>query len=418
MTGATLKDAVLELTHVRLPDHTPNYSDTETMKALVYHGTKDIRCDTVPKPLVTDPRDCVVKVTSTTICGSDLHLYHSFIPEMSKGDIIGHEFCGVVESIGPDVKNLKVGDRVVVSGVIAEGHCGFCKAQQYSLCDGVNDSKAMEYLYGHRISGGFGYSHLTGGFPGGQAQFTRVPFADVNTLKIPDGVPDERVLLLSDVLSTAYHGNELGEVSKGDVVAVWGCGPVGLASVMWAFHRGAKRVLAIDSVQERLDKAKSLGAEVIDFKAVNVLERIRELVPGGPDVCIEVVGARYAKSWQHSIQKALMLETDAIDTVTECIKACKKGGHVALIGDFIGYANQYPIGAQMEKGLTVRGGQLWCQKYWDMIMDKILKNEIDPSFLITDRMPLEQGPEAYRRFDNKENGVLKVILKPWPEQQE
>ncbi|KAL7749417.1 hypothetical protein RI367_005288 [Sorochytrium milnesiophthora] len=417
MSHTSLLDAALEVTHARLPDQTPRQSDTETMKALVYHGTKDIRCDTVPKPLITDPRDCILKITSTTICGSDLHLYHSFIQEMSSGDIIGHEFCGIVESIGPDVKDVKVGDRVVVSAVIAEGHCNFCQEKKFSLCDRTNPSKSMEYLYGHRTAGLFGYSHLTGGYPGGQAQFARVPYADVNTIKIPDGVPDERVLLLSDVLATSYHGTELGEVHDGDVVAVWGCGPIGLATVMWSFHRGAKRVLAIDCVPERLAKAKALGAEVINFKETNVLERIRELVPGGPDVCIEAAGSRYAKSWQHSIQKALMLETDAIDTVVECIVSCAKGGRVALIGDFIGYANQYPIGAQMEKGLTVRGGQLWCQKYWGMIMDKVLKNEIDPSFLITDRMPLEKGPEAYRRFDNKEDGILKVILKPWPEHQ-
>ncbi|KAJ3363154.1 hypothetical protein GGF32_004725 [Allomyces javanicus] len=410
----SLVEAVKEVLHIGMPENTPKPAASgETMRAVVYHGTKDVRVDDVPKPAVTDPTDTIVKITTTTICGSDLHLYHSFIPEMKAGDIIGHEFVGIVESVGDQVTNVKPGDRVCVSAVIACGKCGFCRKKQYSLCDTTNQSKSMNYMYGHRTAGLFGYSHMTGGYAGGQAEYARVPYADINLLHLPESVPDAFAVLIADVLCTAWHAVELAEVKQGDIVAIWGCGPIGLATAMWAHHLGARRVISIDAVPERLAHATALGGEVINYKQdTDVVAKLAQLVPGGPDVCIEAAGSRYASSWQHTIQKVLYLETDAIDTVTQCIRACAKAGRVSIIGDMIGTANQYPIGAQMEKGLTVRGGQLWVQKDWHMVLDKLVKKEIDPSFLVTHTMDLDDAAKAYKMFDQKEDGVLKVMLKP------
>jgi len=393
----------------------PAVSANLIMRAVEFRGTKEVEVNcNRPKPLVTEPTDAIVRITSTTICGSDLHLYHNEMPGMEKGDILGHEGVGIVESTGEKVTKFKVGDRVVVSAIIACGECEYCEKKMFSCCDRTNPSKEMEEMYGHRTAGLFGYSHLTGGYDGTQAEYLRVPIADVNLLKIPADLPEEKALLLSDVACTAWHACECGDVKPGQVVAVWGCGPVGLMTQIWAKHRGASRVIGIDLVTSRLERAKDeIGSEVIDINVhPNVVARMRELVPGGPDVCIDAVGYRYSKTVTHKVQKAIGMETDSVDIVTECVKCVKKGGSLALIGDYIGTANNFPIGALMEKAITTRGGQLYCQKYWHHLLDKFVKNEVkpDPSFLFTHKMEFDRAPFAYSVFDKKEDGVIKIIL--------
>lgn len=385
-------------------------------KVLQWMGSESVKVVEVPRPIITDPRDAIVRITTTTICGSDLHLYHNAMGRgMEKGDILGHEFMGLVEDVGSEVTNLKIGDRVVVAAVIADGTCDFCKRGQFSLCETTNPSKEMEDLYGHRTAGLFGYSHLTGGYPGGQAEFARVPFADVNCLKIPPSLTDEQALFLSDIVCTAWHGCELGEVSEGKTVAVWGCGPVGLLTLMWAKFRGAARIIAIDCIPYRLEVARSkLGAEVINFAEENPLRVLRDIAPGGPDVCIDCAGFRFPKSLAHKFMRALHIETDTPEVVSECIIACKKGGHIALIGDYFGTANNFPIGAMMEKSITVRGGQVFVQKYWTKLLEYIERGDVDPRFVITHTMPLEKAEEAYRMFDSKEDNSIKILLKPTP----
>jgi len=320
---------------------------------------------------------------------------------------------GIVEEIGPDVKNLQVGQRVVVSCVIAEGTCEFCQKEKFSLCDMTNPSGEMEKLIGGRIAGFFGYSHLTGGYPGGQAQYLRVPHADVNCLSVSDTLPDEKVLLLSDVLCTSWHANELGCVEKGSSVAIWGAGPIGLSTAAWAKYRGASNIIIIDSVPSRLDRAKSyLGINTVDFSNEDPVKSLQQLVPGGPDVCIDAVGFRYAKSWKHTIEQFFKLETDSIDSLSEAITAVRKGGRVVAIGDYIGLCNHFPIGSLMEKSVTLTGGQVYVQKYWHKLLSILESGEFDPSFLVTKVMPLEKGPEAYKLFDQKHEDAIKIILKP------
>jgi len=383
------------------------------MLAAEFHGSKDIKLVTRPKPMITDPGDVVLRMTTNTICGSDLHLYHHEMMGISKGDIFGHEGVGIVEQVGPDCKTLKVGDRVAISFDIACGNCENCKKQKFTLCLNTNPTPLMDTMYGHRISAAFGYTHLLGGYEGAQAQFLRVPIADVNTIKIPDSMSDDIAILLSDIACTGWHGNELGEVKAGDVVAIWGCGPVGLMAAMWAKFRGSKQVICIDNVPYRLNVAKNvLKCEVINFDERNVLDAIKELVPLGPDVCIDCVGFRYAKSLLHKAERAIKVETDTPEILSECIKACRTGGHVSIIGDYFAMANQFPIGAMMEKSLTVRGGQSYVQKYWHKLMEYFVTGAVDPSFVITHKLPFDQIVEAYRVFDNKEDGALKILLKP------
>jgi len=334
---------------------------------------------------------------------------------MEKGDVLGHEFMGLVEEVGPEVKTLSKGDRVVVSAVIADGTCFFCKNGMFSCCDTTNPSKEMEKTYGHRLSGIFGYSHLTGGYDGGQAEYVRVPYADVNCLKVPSTLRDEQVLLLSDVACTAWHANEMGEVTEGKTVAVWGCGPVGLMSLAWAKFRGATTLIAIDELDYRLEMAKTKigGVHVINFTRENVLETIRKLLPGGPDVCIDAAGFRFpGTSLLHKIERTLGLETDSPVVLTEAILACRKGGIVSIIGDYFAYANQFPIGPMMEKSLTVRGGQVFVQKYWKQLLGYIEAGKVDPTFIITHHLPLSRADVAYRMFDKREDNIVKVILRP------
>jgi threonine dehydrogenase-like Zn-dependent dehydrogenase len=384
----------------------------EKMKACVWHGAENMRVEEIAKPAITDPRDIILKVTTTTVCGSDLHMYYDKIPgkkAMEDGDVLGHEFMGIVESVGPQVHKLKVGDRVVVSAVIACGECMYCKKKQFSLCDVTNPSKQLEEMYGHRLSGIFGYSHLTGGYDGGQAEYVRVPLADVNCLRIPDSLPDDKVLFLSDIACTSYHATELGEVTPGKTVCIWGAGPVGLLTAQWCRVRGAKRVISIDNDETRLNLAKKLGAEPLNFSQVDVTKWILENVPNGPEVCIECAGFRFPKTTTHKVETLAHLETDAADIINEMVKTCQKAGNISMIGDYFGYANHFPIGALMEKAITLRGGQVYVQKYWHEVLKKIEEGVFDPTVVITHHMPFEKCAEVYKQF--AEHKTLKVVLK-------
>ncbi|HEY8490937.1 MAG TPA: zinc-dependent alcohol dehydrogenase [Dehalococcoidia bacterium] len=384
------------------------------MRALVYHGPEDVRVEERPKPVIGGPGDALVRVTNTTICGSDLHLYHGDIPDTREGDVFGHEFMGVVEEVGPEVRTLHPGDRVVVAAVIADGTCWFCQHGQFSLCDGTNPNPVMQEIYGQSIAGVFGYSHLVGGYDGGQAEYVRVPYADVGCLKVPEELRDEQVLFLSDILCTGWMAAENGGVGPGQTVAVFGCGPVGLMAMASARIMGAQRIIAIDRIGYRLDVARErFRAETINYDEDEPVKTLRELTHGrGPDVCIDATGFRYARSLRHRVQKRVKLESDAIDALSDAIRAVRKGGTVSIIGDYIGFANQFPIGAVMEKGLTLRSGQVHVQRYWRPLLERIQRGELDPTFVITHRMPLDRAPEAYRLFDRKADGVLKVLLEP------
>jgi len=396
----------------------PKEDPLRKMLACEWNGTQSVKLAARPRPLVTDPQDVVLKVTSTTICGSDLHLYFNEIPgvrPLEVGDILGHEFMGIVEDVGPEVKNLKAGDRVVSSFAIADGTCKFCQKGQPSLCETTNPSGQMEKLYGQRTAGLFGYSHLTGGYHGGQAEYVRVPFADNNLLKVPNDLPDEKLIFLSDIICTGWHGCVLSKAGEEDhkTVAVWGCGPVGLMAIRLAFIRGAQKVFAIDHVGYRLDHAQRLGAIPINFEEVDdVGEHLLKLVPEGIDSCIECAGFRFPSTLSHKLQRALKLETDTLDIVQQMVKAARKGGNLALIGDYFNTGNGFPIGAFMEKGLWMTGGQSWPQTYWKELLPMIIDGRLDPTFVISHRMPLSKIDEAYRIFANCEDGALKIILTP------
>lgn len=358
-----------------------------------------------------------MRITATTICGSDLHLYTNSIVDMHDGDILGHEFMGIVEEKGADVKNIQLGQRVVVAFDIACGMCSYCQREEYTACDTTNPSKLQEAMYGHRSAALFGYSHLTGGVAGGQAQWARVPFADVNCLPLPDDLTDEQCLYLSDVVPTAYHGTELADVKEGTTVAIWGLGPIGLMIARWCQIRKAGRIIGIDCVPERIKCAQQvLGIETINFKEQDVCKTIANLVPGGVDASIEAAGFEYSTTMKHKIERAVGLETDTSDILTEMITATRKNGRVSLIGVYSGTTNHFPIGALMEKGLTMNGGQSPTQKYWKMALEKIRKGELDPTFIITHKMPLTEAANLYGKFYNKEDGVIKVFLRPFGSQ--
>jgi threonine dehydrogenase-like Zn-dependent dehydrogenase len=399
---------------IKFPIVEPRWDPVRKMKAIQWQGASDVRVCDVPRPMITEPKDAIVRITATTICGSDLHLYHGEpTGSMHKGDILGHECMGIVDAVGDQVKDIKVGDRVVVSAVIAEGNCEYCQRQQFSLCECTNPSKEMEEMYGHRLSGVLGYSHFTGGYPGGQAEFVRVPFADVNLLKVPPDMPDEKVLFLSDIVCTGWHANELGGVSEGQTVAVWGCGPVGLMALSWAKFRGAAKIIAIDPLDYRLEVARRvLGAHVINPTKEKTLEVLKLMAPGGPDVCIEAAGFRYSKGYLHTVQRALGLESDTPEILTEAILACKKGGNLSIIGDYFALTNNFPIGALMEKNITTRGGQVFIQKYWKKLLGYIREGKFDPTFVITHRFSMDELARAYDMFDKKEDKVIKVIITP------
>ena len=391
------------------------------MKATCWYGKKDMRVEQVPDPKILNRRDAIVKVTSTAICGSDLHLYNAFIPTMKKGDILGHEFMGEVVETGPDVKNLKVGDRVVTAFPIACGNCFFCQQQMFSLCENSNPNAWMaEKLFGHSPAGIFGYSHLTGGFAGGQAEYVRVPFADVGTLKVPAGLDDEQVLFLSDIFPTGYMGAEMCDIKPGDTIAVWGCGPVGQFAIASALLLGAERVIAIDRFPERLQMAREkAGAEVvINYEQETVYDRLMELTGGrGPDACIDAVGleAHGGHALIHAydrVKQATMQQTDRPYALREAIMSCRNGGTVSVIGVYGGFIDKFPMGSVMNRSLTIRAGQCHVQRYMRPLLDRIEKGEIDPSFVISHRMKLDDAAAGYDIFNNKEDSCTKIVLKP------
>ena len=388
------------------------------MKAVCYYGKEDVRVETVADPKILNPRDAIVRITATAICGSDLHIYGGYIPTMEPGDVLGHEFMGEVVEVGGDNGRLRVGDRVVVPFTIACGQCYFCKEQLWSLCDNSNPNAWMpEKLYGFSASGLFGYSHMYGGYAGGQAEYVRVPFADVGPIKIYEDLQDEQVLFLSDIFPTGYMAAENCDIQPGDTVAVWGCGPVGLFAIKSALMLGAERVVAIDRVGARLSKAQECGAETIDFTQVDVLEALRELTGGmGPDACIDAVGmeshgAAVVQMYDRAKQ-ALKLETDRPQPLREAIQACRKGGTVSVPGVYGGIIDKFPIGAAFAKGLTLKMGQTHVHRYLRSLLEKIRRGDIDPSFVISHRYPLDEAPIAYRLFRSKEDECTKVVMKP------
>ncbi len=388
------------------------------MKALVWHATNDVRVERVPDPAILNPRDAIVKITTTAICGSDLHLLDGYIPTMQAGDILGHEFMGEVVEVGKDNTKLSVGDRVVVPFTIACGRCFFCEKQLWSLCDNSNPNAWMaEQLYGYSASGLFGYSHLTGGYAGGQAQYARVPFADVGPLKIPNSLTDEQVLFLSDIFPTGYMAAENCDIQRGDTIAIWGCGPVGQMAIRSAFLLGAERVIAIDDVRERMKLAERGGAEVLSMADDNVFERLKAMTGGrGPDACIDAVGMEAhgatLDAYLDKLKAAAFLATDRPSALRQAIQACRKGGIVSVPGVYGGFLDKIPFGAAFQKGLTLRMGQTHVMKYMQPLLARIERGEIDPSFVITHRLRLEDAPKAYQMFRDKQDACIKVVLKP------
>ncbi len=390
------------------------------MKALCWHGKSDVRIDNVPDPTIQEPTDAIIKVTATAICGSDLHLYDGYMQGMESGDILGHEPMGVVVETGNAVTNLKKGDRVVVPFTISCGHCFFCEKQLYSCCDNTNpDSEKAAELMGHAPAGLFGYSHLLGGYAGGQAEYLRVPHADVGPIKIESDLADEKVLFLSDIFPTGYMAAENADIEPGDTVAVWGCGPVGQMAIQSAWMFGAGRVVAIDRVPERLEMARTHGrAEVINFDDEDVTDRLNQMTNNrGPDRCIDAVGAEAhgagaMDAVMDKAKAAVMLATDRAHALREAILNCRKGGTVSVPGVYVGMIDKLPFGALMNKGITLKAGQTHVQRYTKPLLEKIESGEIDPSFVITHRLPLEEAPGAYKTFRDKEDNCIKVVLTP------
>lgn len=392
------------------------------MRALTWHGKHDVRVDTVPDPEIVNPRDAIIKVTSTAICGSDLHLFDGVIPGMMPGDILGHEFMGEVVEIGPG-STLKKGQRVVVPFTISCGACFFCEHQQFSACDNSNPAEKQdlsEPLYGHAMSGLFGYSHLTGGYPGGQAEYVRVPFSDIGPIVIPDGLPDDRVLFLSDILPTGWMAAKNAEIEPGDTVAVWGCGPVGLFAIQSALLQGAGKVIAIDEYPGRLALARALGAEVIDFTQTRVREALMEMSGGfGPDACIDAVGME-AHGWApdamlDNLKQRIGVGADSAHALRQAIICVRKGGRISIPGVYGGYLDKFPLGALMEKGLRIGTGQTHVQKYLPELLHRIAEGEIDTEFMISHRLPLEDAVRGYQNFRFNQNEWTKVVLKPGTE---
>ena len=382
-------------------------------------GKKNMQVEEVPDPKILNQRDAIVKITSTAICGSDLHLYNGFNPTMEKGDILGHEFMGEVVEVGREVKNLKVGDRVVVPFPIACGNCWHCEKQMYSLCENTNPNAWIaEKMLGYSPSGIFGYSHMTGGYAGGQAEYARVPFADVGPIKIDNGLADEQVLFLSDIFPTGYMGAEMCDIKPGDTIAVWGCGPVGQFAIKSAFLLGAERVIAIDRFPYRLRMAsEKAGAETLNYEEVNVLEALKDLTGGrGPDACIDAVGMEaHAPGPIHAydrVKQAMMLETDRPHALREAIMACGNGGTVSVIGVYSGFIDKFPMGSVMNRSITIKTGQCHVQRYLKPLLERVKNGEIDPSFVITHRLRLDDAPHGYDIFNNKLDDCVKVVLKP------
>lgn len=389
------------------------------MRANCWYDKHDVRIEEVGEPKILNRRDAIVKITCAAICGSDLHMYNGFVPTMEAGDILGHEFMGEVVDVGSDVRNLRTGDRVVVAFPISCGNCFFCQRDLFSLCENSNPNVWIaEKWLGHSPAGIYGYSHMLGGFAGGQAEYARVPFADVGTLKIPDGLPDEKVLFLSDIFPTGYMAAENCNIQQGDIVAVWGCGPVGQMAIKSAYLLGAERVIAIDRFPERLTMAcEKGGAETINYEECDVHDTLLEMTGDlGPDACIDAVGLEgHAPGIAYAydrVKQAIMLETDRPIALRQAIKACRKGGTVSVAGAYGGIGDKIPLGSFMNKALTFKTGQTHVQRYMRPLLERIQKGEIDPSFVITHRLALDDTPKGYQMFNDKEDGCVKVVLKP------
>ena len=389
------------------------------MRATCWYGTQNVQVRDVPDPAILNPRDAIVRITSTAICGSDLHLYNGLIPTMKRGDVLGHEFMGEIVERGSAVENLAVGDRVVVPFPIACGHCLQCERELYSLCENSNPNAWMaEKLWGYSPCGIFGYSHMLGGFAGGQAEYARVPFADVGPIKVPDGVSDDQALFLSDIFPTGYMAAENCGIQPGDVIAVWGCGPVGLFAIKSAYLLGAEKVIAIDRYPYRLRLAhEKAGAETINYEETDVHDALLEMTGGrGPDHCIDAVGMEGHAPGLHGaydrVKQSMMLETDRPPALRQAIMECRSGGTVSVAGVYGGFIDKFPIGAVVNRSLTIKSGQTHVHKYLRPLLERIVRGDIDPSFVITHRMRLDDAPEGYSMFLNKEDECVKVVLKP------
>jgi threonine dehydrogenase-like Zn-dependent dehydrogenase len=389
------------------------------MRANCWMGKRNLQVRNVSDPEIVNPRDAIIRITSTAICGSDLHLYNGFVPTMERGDILGHEFMGEVVDVGPEVSNLQRGDRVVVPFPIACGHCNMCEKELFSLCENSNPNAWMaEKLWGHSPCGIFGYSHLTGGYPGGQAEYARVPFADIGPLKVPENLSDEQVLFLSDILPTGYMAAEQADIEPGDIVAVWGCGPVGQFAIASAYMLGAERVIAIDRVPYRLHIARERAkAETLNYEEVDIYQALQEMTAGrGPDACIDAVGleahAPGLVGVYDRVKQAAMLESDRPNALREAITCCGNGGTVSVAGVYGGFIDKFPMGAFMNKALTMKTGQAHVHRYMRPLLQRIEKGDIDPTFIITHRASLDEAPAMFETFAKKEDECLKVVLKP------
>jgi threonine dehydrogenase-like Zn-dependent dehydrogenase len=389
------------------------------MRANCWYGKQNVQVDEVPDPKILNPRDAIVRITKTAICGSDLHLYNGLIPTMKRGDVLGHEFMGEVVELGDGVKNLTVGDRVVVPFPIACGRCAQCEREMYSLCENSNPNAWMaEKIWGYSPCGIFGYSHMLGGYAGGQAEYARVPFADVGPLRVPDDVSDEQALFLSDIFPTGYMAAEACNIQPGDIVAVWGCGPVGQFAIKSAYLLGAEKVIAIDRFPYRLRMARERGgAETINYEETDIFDALREMTGGrGPDSCIDAVGmeghAPGIAGAYDRVKQAMMMETDRPVALREAILACRSGGTVSVAGVYGGFIDKFPIGAIVNRALTIRSGQTHVHRYMRPLLDRIHNGEIDPSFVITHRMKLDEAPKGFEMFVEKEDECMKVVLTP------
>jgi threonine dehydrogenase-like Zn-dependent dehydrogenase len=392
------------------------------MKAVCWMGTEKMSVETVPDPKILNPRDAIVRITSTCICGSDLHFYNGYMPTMEQGDVVGHEFMGEVIEVGAGIKpeKLKVGDRVVVPFTIACGNCLFCKRELWSCCDNSNPNYWMaEKLMGYSPSGLFGYTHMLGGYAGGQAQYARVPYADVGPLKLPEGIPDDKLVFLSDIFPTGYFGAVGCDIQPGDTIAIWGCGPVAQFAIRSCFLLGAERVIAIDRFPYRLRLAREGGAETINYEEVDsVVDTLKEMTGSlGPDACIDAVGMEaHGKGVMYALDKAkqaMRIESDRPIALREAILACRKGGHVSVPGVYGGLVDKLPMGAFMNKALTMKTGQTHMMRYMKPLLDHIERGDIDPSFVISHKVPLSKAPEMYKMFRDKEDQCTKVVLDPW-----
>ncbi len=398
------------------------------MKALCFHGKNHVSVDNVPDPKIEQPGDVVLRITSTAICGSDLHLYDGVVATLERGDILGHEFMGEVIEVGSEVKKFKKGDRVVVPFTISCGHCFFCEKTLFSLCDNTNPNAEMpEKLYGSSPAGLFGFSHMFGGYAGGQAQYVRVPYADVGPIKVPEGMPDEQVLFLSDIFPTAWQAAENCQIQKGDTVAIWGAGPVGQLAIQSAFLQGAGKVISIDNIPERLKMAQSFGAEALNFQDTdddkNIFDQLKSMTQGrGPDSCLDAVGMEAHGTSPGEIydwiKMGLRMATDRPNVLRQAMQACRKGGTISVPGVYVGFLDKLPFGAAFNKGLTFKMGQTHVQRYLEPLMKLIEEKKIDPSAIITHKYTLNEAPMAYETFKNKKDSCIKVVLDPWADKAE